>query len=117
MNGGRQPRCIVLTGPERGPTIEMMRISERERYEIVAAVRTFDPGARVLLFGSRADDAKRGGDIDLLVMSERIGPEQTRRIRRLICDAIGEQKIDILVARDESDPFVALAQSSGVTLG
>lgn len=93
-----------------------MRITERERASILAAVRTFDPKARVVLFGSRASNEKRGGDIDLLIMSDTIGSMERRRIRRMICDAIGEQKIDLLVARDARDPFVALAESTGVRL-
>ena len=84
---------------------------------ILAAVHAFDPAARILLFGSRADDAKRGGDIDLLILSDTIAPEHKSRIRRTICDAIGEQRIDIILAADDSDPFVALARSTGVPIG
>jgi predicted nucleotidyltransferase len=93
-----------------------MRLSDRERDAIVKAVRFYDAKAQVFLFGSRADDAKKGGDIDLLVRSATIGPDQKRRIRRSICDAIGEQKIDILVAADLSKPLVRVAQSTGVLL-
>jgi predicted nucleotidyltransferase len=45
-----------------------MRISPSERQAIATAAReTLWPGTRVALFGSRVDDAARGGDIDLLV--------------------------------------------------
>jgi hypothetical protein len=81
-----------------------MRLSDRERNAIVSAVRFYDARAQVFLFGSRADDAKKGG------------ADQKRRIHRSICDAIGEQKIDILVAADLSNPLVRVAQRSGVLL-
>jgi predicted nucleotidyltransferase len=93
-----------------------MRLSDRERNAIVSAVHRYDAKAQVFLFGSRVDDAKKGGDIDLLVWSASIGPDERRRIRRTICDAIGEQKIDILVAADFANPLVRVAQRSGVLL-
>jgi len=97
-------------------TIDFMRLSDRERDAILSAVRRHDRRARVFLFGSRADDAKRGGDIDLLVLSDTIGPAERRRIRRSICDVIGEQKIDLLVAGDLANSLARVAHRSGVLL-
>jgi len=93
-----------------------MRLSERERDAIISAVRRYDEHARVFLFGSRADDTKKGGDIDLLVLSDTIGIAERRQIVRTICDAIGEQKIDLLVAVDLADPLARVARRSGVLL-
>ncbi len=93
-----------------------MRLSDVEKESILAAVRLHDPDAQVLLFGSRANDSKRGGDIDLLIYSPTIGPAEKRAIRRAICDAIGEQKIDIIVAADASEHMVRIAQRTGVAL-
>jgi predicted nucleotidyltransferase len=45
-----------------------MRLSDFEREIVRAAVaRRLGPRSRALLFGSRVDDNRRGGDIDLLV--------------------------------------------------
>jgi len=49
--------------------LRLMRLPEAERQAILNAVRSEDPDAVVYLFGSRVDDAARGGDIDLLVLS------------------------------------------------
>jgi predicted nucleotidyltransferase len=93
-----------------------VRLTAREKTEILSAVRRFDRTAGVFLFGSRVNDEKKGGDIDLLILSRRIGTAEKRRIRRMICDAIGDQRIDIISAADTTDPMVSLARSSGVLL-
>lgn len=47
-----------------------MRLKDFERNAIVSAIKERDLAARVFLFGSRVDDTKKGGDIDLLVLLE-----------------------------------------------
>ena len=81
-----------------------MRLTQQEQAAIADAARGVLPaGSRVLLFGSRTDDLRRGGDIDLLVeapapMSAQqavaLSTELAARLYRLI----GERHIDILVA-------------------
>jgi len=44
-----------------------MRITEHEKDTIIEAVKNIDPDAKIWLFGSRTDDHKKGGDIDLVV--------------------------------------------------
>lgn len=93
-----------------------MRLKEYEQAAIKSTVNYFDPAARVYLFGSRVDDAKKGGDIDLLVISACITSDEKRAMKSKLYDAIGEQKIDIVLAKDDSEPFVKLALDSGVEL-
>jgi dTDP-D-glucose 4,6-dehydratase len=52
------------------------------------------PNADIFLFGSRVDDSAKGGDIDLLITEEKLSLASINRIRRLILNEIGEQKID-----------------------
>jgi len=75
-----------------------------------------DPQAEVWLFGSRADDSKRGGDIDLLIFSQIVGSSEESNIWWELQEKLGEQKIDIVVAKDLSEPFVRIAKSTGVRL-
>jgi uncharacterized protein len=93
-----------------------MRLSDFEASSIRETVHALDPQAKIFLFGSRACDEKRGGDIDLLIMSNSLAPGMAGRIRWRLWELIGEQKIDIVIAKDDSDPFVRIALKEGVLL-
>jgi uncharacterized protein len=93
-----------------------MRLSKTEIEAISQTIRRLDDQARICLFGSRADDCKRGGDIDLLILSEKLSESDRGTIRLILHEKLGEQKIDIVIARDLSDPFVRVALSEGVLL-
>ncbi len=93
-----------------------MRLKDSEQIAILSTVKSLDPNARIYLFGSRVDDTKKGGDIDLLVMSDSLTREDKRTIKIKLYDLLGEQKIDIVLATDDSDPFVKLAIETGVKL-
>jgi predicted nucleotidyltransferase len=96
-----------------------MRLSEHERATIRRIVEAhFGPGSRVWLFGSRVDDARRGGDIDLYVetpMSEGIVAarlEVLRDLRR----SLGDQRYDLVVRSEGTAPtaFQGLVRETGV---
>ena len=95
-----------------------MRISEYEKTAIIDSLKNVDPMARLWLFGSRTDDNKKGGDIDIAVLSENINKDVMKKIqlRRNICTKIGEQKIDIVTSSDGSEAFFRLAVEEGVQL-
>jgi len=93
-----------------------MRLTPEEQDVIRAAVAARDPEAQVWLFGSRADDAKRGGDIDLLVFSQTMGESGKGDIWWELQEKLGEQKIDIVVAKDTSDSFVRMVMEKAVRI-
>jgi hypothetical protein len=93
-----------------------MRLSDVELDAIRRTIANLDPEARVYLFGSRTDDTRRGGDIDLLIMSNNLKHDDRGRICWNLWEQIGEQKIDIIIARDDADPFVKIALQNGVPL-
>jgi predicted nucleotidyltransferase len=55
------------------------------------------PGSTVYLFGSRADDKLRGGDIDLLVLTKEPADKRVfRKIRVEFIKKFGWRKIDLV---------------------
>ena len=77
-----------------------MRLSAYERESLRAAVHRYLPDAQVMLYGSRVDDSKRGGDIDILVLTNQDVDFRTRgRIEAAMWEKIGEQRIDILIEK------------------
>ncbi len=45
-----------------------MRLTQKEQEKIVTTLQQIYPGCEIYLFGSRVDDTKKGGDIDLFVI-------------------------------------------------
>ncbi len=93
-----------------------MRLTSEQQRSIRQSVREADPAAAVYLFGSRVDDARRGGDIDLLVLSQRIGLRERLRLLLRLEDRLGAQRIDLVVKPALDDPFARMASAEGVRL-
>ena len=74
-----------------------MRLTPKEVAAIREETARLDPDARVFLFGSRVDDAARGGDIDLLVKSDRIGFAEKLLLKVRLMERIGWQQLDLVV--------------------
>ena len=114
MNGGVSGCKARLVFPHSMEHI--MRLTDSEREAILASIAREDEEAEVFLHGSRVDDGRRGGDIDLLVVSTRIDLRAKLRILRRIQERIGEQKIDLFVTSNSKEPFARLALERGVRL-
>jgi len=84
------------------------------RAEIGKYLRDF----KLYLFGSRADDTKKGGDIDLLILSDSpLSRQDKRSIKIAFYNRFGEQKLDLVYFRfDDPAPFKELALMEGVEL-
>jgi predicted nucleotidyltransferase len=95
-----------------------MRLSASEVSAIREEIGRLDPKAEVYLYGSRVDDTARGGDVDLLLISETLGFRDVLRLRTRILDRIGWQQLDLVVRRPDqvNEPLAALAQETGVKL-
>ena len=93
-----------------------MRLATNEVQAIREEIRQTDPAAEIYLYGSRADDSARGGDIDLWVRSTRITYRDTLRLLARIQDRIGWQKIDLTINAGEDDVLAQLATETGVRL-
>ncbi len=101
-----------------------MRLSKSE-IEIIKSVASEVWGnkTRIYLFGSRIDDSKKGGDIDLYVpLSEGLKPQsiilQKAKFLAKLDLLLGEQKIDLLVRTpyNRNLPIIKTAQSTGIAL-
>lgn len=98
-----------------------MRITDIQATTILEGVHKYcGKNARVWLFGSRVDDAKRGGDIDLYIETEIKDTLLDAKLKLLgfFEKAFGEQKIDILL-RSLFFPMTAMhemAKSTGIEL-
>ena len=99
-----------------------MRIASSEAKAIKgAASAVFGARAEVWLFGSRADDAKKGGDIDLYVELPPEDYSYEKKIR-FWCELIrrlGDQKIDIVINKTGASPHLPIheiAKARGVRL-
>lgn len=80
----------------------------------------------IFLFGSRVDDNKKGGDIDILVVLKKdalITRDEAQKYKlEMLVDiktAIGDQKIDLVIAEEKEltvDPFLREIMKSAVML-
>jgi predicted nucleotidyltransferase len=99
-----------------------MRLSETDRQLIVQLVaEVAGASAQVQLFGSRLDDARRGGDIDLLVSVD----EPVERPAVLVATlgarlerALGGRRVDVVLSAPNLRvlPIHQVARMSGVRL-
>ncbi|WP_349431869.1 nucleotidyltransferase domain-containing protein [Methylomarinum sp. Ch1-1] len=73
-----------------------MRLDKIQKKALKKALENLTNVDQAFLFGSRVDDTKRGGDIDLLIFSQQPPFNLSRKIARdffKLC----EEKIDVLV--------------------
>ena len=60
--------------------------------------------ANVYLFGSRIDDGRKGGDVDILVLSNpKLNWDEVSQIRRRFWEQFGFQKLDLVCFSPEDE--------------
>ena len=74
-----------------------MRLSTQEVQLLKRVLFELSSDAKLYLFGSRVDDTKKGGDIDLLIVAKDFTKKHLRRLRIEFFKYFGEQKLDIVV--------------------
>lgn len=102
-----------------------MRLTEKQA-EIIrdGVIKHFGEKSVVYLFGSRVDDTKKGGDIDLLIDADYSPEEMFIKKLNLLTDfhfKLGERKIDIVTFNSRADiaekpVIVEEALSTGIRL-
>lgn len=95
-----------------------MRLTPTQHQQILQATRlNFGTNANVWLFGSRVDDSRRGGDIDLYVETD----QASTLFSALRCKIELKESLDLhvdLVVKDEgkNKPIYQIAKEQGILL-
>jgi len=95
-----------------------MRLSQKQ---ISAIKSNFDKvfgSGDIFLFGSRVDDEKKGGDIDLYIVTDNNNDLSYKKIRFLAAlkREIGDQKIDVVLSYDKNRLIEKKARAEGIKL-
>lgn len=95
-----------------------MRISDEQRDFLKKEITAVAPDAEVYLFGSRVDDKKKGGDVDIMVLSgKKLLWKEKAKIRWHYFEKYGEQKLDIVSSTfEEVNPFKQIVLHEGIRL-
>lgn len=98
-----------------------MRLTEYEIQTIKNSCQKVFDGGSIYLFGSRTDDTKKGGDVDLYIVPDEELPSFVLLEKKIdflvqLKSLIGEQKIDVVIARDSKRLIEQEALSKGVKL-
>lgn len=96
-----------------------MRLSQAYIHAIEQVFQAVFLHGEVILFGSRVDDQKKGGDIDLFIqpanpMSDLFACKI--RFLRSLKNKIGEQKIDIVLAPFAPEELKGEIKRTGILL-
>jgi len=86
----------------------MRLLSEQIQNIRTIAVSIFGEGTKVFLFGSRLDDTKKGGDIDLFIKTDQfLDSKYTFELKLKFLvrlkKALGERKIDVIIDHNNSN--------------
>lgn len=95
-----------------------MRISSEQTDFLKKEILALVPDAVVYLFGSRVDDRKKGGDVDIMILSDKkISWKEKAKIKWQYFEKFGEQKLDIVSSTfNERNPFKELVLHEGIRL-
>ena len=99
-----------------------MRLTPAQQHTIKAtAAEVFGTEVKVSLFGSRTDDTRKGGDIDLLIELPNPQPEVQRKRLSFVTrlqQRLGDQRINLLIVQPNT-PIQAIhevVQATGIPL-
>ncbi|WP_240454236.1 nucleotidyltransferase domain-containing protein [Halomonas sp. NO4] len=99
-----------------------MRLTAEQVSHIHAAVtELLGSEARIYLFGSRVDDSRKGGDIDIYIETPSLPQPRSQlqaKLLRKLWQRLGTQRIDLLIRTDAESlrPIHRDALEQGVRL-
>ncbi len=95
-----------------------MRLTHKEIKAINSSFLEVFKSGKIYLFGSRTDESKKGGDIDLYIQTDNKDNLMEKKIDFLVTlkRKIGEQKIDLVISKDVNRPIEQEAIQKGIEL-
>ncbi|MFT5533148.1 MAG: putative nucleotidyltransferase [Burkholderiaceae bacterium] len=80
-----------------------MRLLEKEVNIIRSVIHAIDPDGKIYLFGSRSDDLRRGGDIDLFLDASLAIPLKSQLAMQYRLASQCDTHVDLLVKTPEDE--------------
>jgi predicted nucleotidyltransferase len=95
-----------------------VRLTTKEVKDILLTFKKVFKDGNIYLFGSRTDDSKKGGDIDLYIQSKNKDNLIDKKIDFLIelKQKLGDQKIDVVISKNINRPIEQEALNKGIKL-
>jgi uncharacterized protein len=95
-----------------------MRLSSPELNALRSILGVLDPAGQIYLYGSRADDRRRGGDIDVYFETSRVIDLKTKLTTQYRLEKACDTRVDLLIKnRAQPDQAIhAIAREKGVLL-
>lgn len=95
-----------------------MRMTQKQLQAIKSNFKSFFHDGEIYLFGSRVDDGKKGGDIDLYISATDREDLVNKKIQFLakLKREIGQQKIDVVLDYGQNRLIDTVAKRDGVLL-
>ncbi len=95
-----------------------MRLNKKQLNSIKTNFTNFFDDGKIYLFGSRVDDSKKGGDIDLYISTKNKENLAYKKIQFLakVKREIGEQKIDVVFDYGQNRLIDKKAKIEGIEL-
>jgi predicted nucleotidyltransferase len=95
-----------------------MRLNLTELHAVRTILGALDPAGRIYLYGSRADDQRRGGDIDVYLQASRPIDLKTQLSTQYRLELACDTHVDLLVKNPDqpAQPIHQIAIEKGVLL-
>jgi|CXWL01.1.fsa_nt_gi predicted nucleotidyltransferase len=95
-----------------------MRLTPTQHQCILQAIhQSFGGDAKVWLFGSRVDDVRRGGDVDLYVETDRVNTLMSALRCKIVIEESLDLHVDLVVNENAQDkPIYQIAKKQGIQL-
>lgn len=95
-----------------------MRLDQEKAVFLKEEISKLGFNSKGYLFGSRTDDSKRGGDIDILILSsDLLSKKELWMVKERFWARFGEQKLDLVnFTFDSQDPFKKISMAEALPL-